>query len=292
MPISGKSKWTNSKVAKLLGIRYPIIQGPFGRGGSTPLLVATVSNSGGLGSYGANDLSPDAITKVAAEIRALTDKPFNLNLWVSTFDQGGDSLDPSTVEEAILLEEAGVDIVVAAGFEGGGHRPSFLQRAEDSLIGTFALVPQIADKIKTPVVAAGGVADGRGIAAALILRADAVQIGTAFLACDESGASDQHRQLLFSEASRETDLSKIYTGRFARGLRNKISLQFKDLEKNFAPYPAQNWMIAPLRAAALAQNRLDLVGLWSGQAAPLIRYQRAAELFEALVVETEDIFKI
>jgi nitronate monooxygenase len=367
MPVDGKSNWAKTRITELLEIPYPILQGPFGRGGSTPLLVATVSNAGGLGGFGANELSPDELIKVVSEIRALTDKPFNMNLWVSTFDEGGDKLDAtahrplielltpfyreleidplafadtkqnsarnfneqvdaliaakpavfsfvfgipsdeilrrcrnegiitagaaSTVDEAMLLEEAGVDIVIASGFEAGGHHSAFLRPAEESQIGTFALVPQIADAVKIPVVAAGGIADGRGVAAALTLGADAAQIGTAFLACDESGASDAHRQLLFKENARTTGLSRAFTGRLARGMQNKFANQMKSHENDFAPYPAHSWIIAPLRAAALAQGRLDLVGLWAGQAAPLVRYHKVDELFASLVREANEIFE-
>jgi nitronate monooxygenase len=355
-------KWTETEITRLLNIPYPIIQGPFGRGGSSPLLAATVSNAGGLGSFGANDLAPEDITKVAAEIRRLTDKPFGMNLWVSTFDPGGDTpeqaayervmalLAPyyeelgvkpppvptakapnfddqvaalleaspavfsfvfgipspeilrtckhkgiitagaaSTVDEAVAMESAGVDLVVASGFEAGGHRPSFLKPAEESLIGTFALVPLVADKIRVPVIAAGGIADGRGVVAALTLGADAVQIGTAFLACDESGASPLHRRLLFGDDGKCTGLSRAYTGRLARGVYNRFAREMKVYEAQFAKYPAHSWIVAPLRAAALAQGRGDLVALWAGQAAPLVRHHKANELFAALVRETDEL---
>ena len=121
------------------------------------------------------------------------------------------------------MESAGVDLVVASGLEAGGHRPSFLKPAEESMMGTFALVPLIADKVSVPVIAAGGIADGRGIVAALTLGADAVQIGTAILACDESGASPLHRRLLFGDDAKYTGLSRAYTGRLARGVYNRFA---------------------------------------------------------------------
>jgi nitronate monooxygenase len=358
------STWTETEITRRLGISYPILQGPFGRGGSTALLAATVSNAGGLGSYGANDQGPADITRIAAEIRKLTDKPFGMNLWVSTYDAGGETLtaetyervakllEPyykelkveippipklkpqnfndqvaaliearpavfsfvfgipspeilrtcreqgiltaggaSTVDEAIACEQAGVDCVVASGFEAGGHRPSFLKSAEESLVGTFALVPQIADKVKIPVIAAGGIADGRGIVAALTLGADAAQIGTAFLACDESGASDPHRKLLFQEEARNTGLSRAFTGRLARGIYHRFASEMKAHEPLFAKYPAHSWIVAPLRAAALAQGRYDLVALWAGQAAPLCRHRKASELFASLIKETDELLK-
>lgn len=122
------------------------------------------------------------------------------------------------------------------------------------LMGTFALVPQIADKVRVPVIAAGGIADGRGIVAALTLGADAVQIGTAFLACDESGASPLHRKLLFGDDAKYTGLSQAYTGRLARGVYNRFAKEMKVHEAQFAKYPAHSWIVAPLRAAALAKG--------------------------------------
>ncbi len=359
------STWTDTSVTRNLGISYPIIQGPFGRGGSTALLTASVSNLGGLGSFGANELSPEEILKVAAEIRKLTDRPFGMNLWVSTSDIGGDSLDQetydrvvallapyyhelgvpppprpsgtarhfddqvaalieaapavfsfvfgvpspkilrtcrgkgivtvggaSTVEEAVALEEAGVDMAVASGFEAGGHRASFLKPFDAStLIGTFSLVPQVADQVRMPVIAAGGIVDGRGIAAALTLGADAVQIGTAFFACEESGATKPHRDALFRAEARHTGLTRSFTGRPARGLYNRFAEEMKVHEPLLAAYPAQSWIVAPLRAAALAQGRTDLAALWAGQSASLVRHRKADELFASLVRETDALLE-
>ena len=355
--------WSDTAVTKRINIEYPIIQGPLGGGGSTPLLVSTVSNAGGLGSYGALTLSPDDILRVAAEIRGLTTKPFALNLWVSNYDPGAESLDveaaervldllvpyfdelgierptprsritqnfeeqaaavieadpavfsfvfgiPSpkilqacrlkgivtiggatTVDEAIALEKAGVDMVVASGFEAGGAKPSFLKPAEDSLIGTFALVPQIVDKINLPVIAAGGIADGRGVAAALTLGAEAVQIGTAFFGCIESGANPVERESLFQESAKYTVLSRVFTGRLARNLQNRYCTEMKPHEARLPGFPAQAWLSGTLREAALAQGRTDLLWLWSGQAAPLLRHHKARELMAALVAEADQLF--
>lgn len=344
--------WNSTRVAQKLGIEFPIIQGPFGGGFSSVDLVATVSNAGGLGSFGAHHLDGDAIRALAKEIRSATNRPFAINLWVSDHDPGGldvsrdafdraiaalrpyfaelgvpepaappqggsrladqaeailDAAPPvfsfvygvpdasilaecrrrsiltagtaTTVEEAVALDQAGVDIVVATGFEAGGHRVSFLRSAEDSLTGTFALVPQVADAIAAPVVAAGGIADTRGIRAALALGAEGVQIGTAFLACDESNATPLHRAKLFSPDGRRTGLTRAFTGRLARGIRNHLM----DDVAYWLPYPAQSQLLAPLKAAALAQGRADLLALWSGQAAALLKHHRAADLFASLV---------
>src|ERR1700723_1356073 len=128
----------------------------------------------------------------------------------------------TTRDEAIALEEAGVDVVVASGFEAGGHRGSFLRSAEDSLTGTISLVPQIADAVGIPVVAAGGIADARGITAAFALGAEAVQMGTVFLACEESGATTLHREAILKGKASRTSLTRGFTGRLARGIHNQL----------------------------------------------------------------------
>jgi nitronate monooxygenase len=128
----------------------------------------------------------------------------------------------TTPREALALEAAGIEVIVASGFEGGGHRGSFLQSPADSLMGSLSLIPQVADAVEIPVVAAGGIADGRGLTAALALGAEAVQIGTAFLACATSGASETYRDALFSSSAELTALTDGLTGRLARGLRNNL----------------------------------------------------------------------
>jgi nitronate monooxygenase len=192
----------------------------------------------------------------------------------------------TTAAEAKLLETAGVDMIVASGFEAGGHRVSFLREPEECLTGTMALIPQVIDTVEVPVIAAGGIADGRGIAAALKLGAAAVQIGTAFLACEESNASPLHRAKLFSEDARRTSLTRAFTGRLARSIHNDFIDRLRGKESILAPYPVQAWLTAQLKAAALAANRADRMSLWSGQGAPLLRHRRAAELLRSLVAET------
>jgi nitronate monooxygenase len=354
-------KWRESRLARMLGLRYPIIQGPFGGGLSSPALAAEVSNRGGLGSYGAQGHPAEQIKDVVQAIRARTDRTFAMNLWVSTEDPGArdvtraqfeaalrpllglyaelgvappsfdrapgprfeDQVDAllelkvpafsfvfgvpeagilaefrrrgivtlgtaTTVDEAVALEQGGVDVVVASGFEAGGHRPSFLRSAESSLTGTLALVPQVVDAVAVPVVVAGGVVDGRGIAAALALGAQGVQVGTAFLACEESNAAPGHREALFGPERGRTLLTRAFSGRLARGLQNRLA---ETLEHTTAqlPYPVPSDLLAPLRREALARNRADLVSLWAGQSAPLLRHTRAGEVFGALVSETEAI---
>src|SRR6266550_2671395 len=128
----------------------------------------------------------------------------------------------TTPDEAVALQEAGVDAIVASGFEAGGHRGSFLRAAEDSVTGTFSLIPRIADVVDVPVIAAGGIADARGVIAALALGAEAVQMGTAFLTCEESGASRIHREALRGKKAGHTALTKAFTGRLARGIHNRL----------------------------------------------------------------------
>ena len=191
----------------------------------------------------------------------------------------------TTPAEAKLLEDAGVDAIVATGMEAGGHRVSFLQEPETCLTGTLALIPQVVDTVNVPVIAAGGIVDGRGIAAALDLGAAAAQIGTAFLACEESSASALHRHMLFSEAARRTTLTRAFTGRLARSIHNDFLEALQGLEARLPPYPVQAWLTAQLKAAALAADRADVISLWSGQGAPLLKHRRATDLLRSLIAE-------
>jgi nitronate monooxygenase len=359
--------WTDTPFVSRLNIRYPIVQGPFGGGYSSPRLAAAVSNAGGLGSYGALGMTADQIRDIIAEIRTLTSAPFSINLWISTEDAGAFDVDASswdaalrpllpfykelgvapppfaaakwptfedqigalldarppvfsfifgippanvlqacrergiitmstvtTVEEAVAAEAAGADVIVASGFEAGGHRSSFLRAAEDSLTGTFSLIPQVADAVRVPIVAAGGIADGRGIAAALTLGAHGVQIGTAFLATDESNAPPAHKAALLNAraSGRNTILTRAYTGRLARGLSTRIGETLHASDVARLPYPVQGNLLRGLREEALKQGRLDLVALWSGQSVRLITHRRAGELFDSLVSETEHVLSV
>lgn len=196
----------------------------------------------------------------------------------------------TTADEAQAIEKAGVDMVVASGFEGGGHRGSFLTEPEEVLTGLFSLLPQIADRVAIPVIAAGGIADGRGIAAALALGAAGVQVGTAFLACAESGMSPAYRAALFSDEARDTCLTRAFTGRLARAIRNRFTDAMAADPGALAPYPVQSWLTGQIRAAARDQGRTDLLNLWAGQSAALLRHRSAGPLFEALIAETTAVF--
>ncbi|MFH6943540.1 NAD(P)H-dependent flavin oxidoreductase [Flavobacterium sp. FlaQc-50] len=355
--------WYNTKATKLLGIQYPILQGPFGGNLSSVALTAAVSNAGGLGGYGAYTMTPQEIFEIDKQIKAATDKPYNINLWVSDhdisesgltdehfnkaaalfkpyFDEVGiplpekpasfqsrfenqlevildirpkvfsfmfgalsaDVLEQcrklgivtvgaaTTLDEAIFLENSGVDMIIASGFEAGGHRPSFLASAEASVTGTFVLLQLIREKVKIPVIAAGGIANGKGVAAALALGASAAQIGTAFLAVDESNALPIHKQMLFSDAAKYTTLSRAYTGRLGRGITSRIAKELIGKEANILPFPLQTTFMSPLRKAALDQEKSDMILFWGGQIAPILKHTKATELMQALITETTSYF--
>ena len=355
------ASWIQNRLTAKLGIEYPIIQGPLG-GLSSQRLTAGVSNFGGLGSFGAHSLTPGAIKDVVAEIRSLTSKPFAMNLWVSTEDEGAQAADENgfnrslaplvddlaalgaprptykpyspkrfedqarvlldanvpafsfifgippreildecraknivtigtatTPDEAAALQDAGVNAIAASGFEAGGHRGSFLRPAEDSLTGTLSLVPQVVDIVEVPVIAAGGIGDARGVIAALALGAEAVQMGTAFLACDESGASRLHRETLRRHDAGHTALTKGFTGRLARAVHNRL---LEDLNRNateILPYPLQRGLVRNLSIAAEGAGRADLLPLWAGQSANLSTCTDASALLTSLVEEVSEI---
>lgn len=335
-----------------LGIALPIVQAPMAGGPTTPELVAAVSKAGGLGSLGAAMLSPAQIREAAARVRALTDAPFAINLfmlppaapamgelqpaldrlapfhhelglaapavpnsWGERFeDQFAAVLEvgpamfsthfaapppeaiaackargillvttATTAEEAVALETAGVDAIHAQGAEAGGHRGTFLRAVHESLIGTMALVPQIVDAVRVPVIASGGIMDGRGIAAALALGAAAVQLGTAFLACPEAGTHPLHKQGL--TASGGTMLTRGVTGRHARGLRNRLLETLDQGAEDVPDYRIQSTLSGPLRAAAAKQGRAELMAMWAGQGHRLARAEPAGALVRAFARE-------
>jgi len=193
----------------------------------------------------------------------------------------------TTLDEALALEEAQVDAIVATGFEAGGHRPSFLKPASESLNGTFALIQQVKAKTKTPIIAAGGIADAKGIRAALTLGADAVQIGTAFMVTNESNATPMHKAKLLSGGAINTVLSKSLTGRMGRMISNRISDAI-NYETEVLPFPLQTRLMGPLRTAAIAQGKSDMYNFWSGQNAVNLKYTSAKDLMQALISGMED----
>lgn len=189
----------------------------------------------------------------------------------------------TTVREGLRLEEDGVDMVVAQGSEAGGHRGTFLGDFEDALIGTMALVPQMVDALSIPVVASGGIMDGRGLAAALVLGAEAAQMGTAFLACEESGAHPEFKRAVLEAAEDETAVTRAFSGRAARGVKNRFLVEVGEHEEELPPFPVQNALTKDIRAAAQRQDRPEFMSLWAGQAVRLSRPTNAAELVGSVV---------
>jgi nitronate monooxygenase len=337
----------DTRVTAAFGIKHPIVQAPMAGGPTTAALVAAVSNAGGLGSLGAAYLPPEKLREKVGEIRALTDRPFNVNLFLpspfeadsrrieranellapyreelgvrspgipSSFEENFDeqlevvleervpvfsftfgSLAPelagrlkengttvvgtaTTVREGLRLEEDGVDAVVTQGSEAGGHRGTFLGDFGDALIGTMALVPQMVDALTVPVVASGGIMDGRGLAAALVLGAGAAQMGTAFLACEESGAHPRFKRAVLEATEDETAITRAFSGRAARGVKNRFMTEFGANDEELAPFPVQNALTRDVRAAAQRQDRPEFMSLWAGQGARLVRRTTAANL--------------
>jgi nitronate monooxygenase len=194
----------------------------------------------------------------------------------------------TTVAEARWLEAQGVAAVIAQGYEAGGHRGTFQDSFEAARIGTMALVPQIVDAVACPVIAAGGIMDGRGIAAALMLGAAGVQLGTAFLGCPEASVSPLHRAALKTNDG-GSRVTKAFTGRPARVLANRYVLEMAEAEDDALAFPLQRALSAPLAQAAAARGSADFMPLYAGQGAPLVREAPAAELLETLVAETEEV---
>ncbi len=188
----------------------------------------------------------------------------------------------TTVEEACFLEAHGVDAVIAQGLEAGGHRGNFLSDDLTAQVGTFALLPQVVKAVKVPVIAAGGIADAHGVAAAMRLGAAGVQAGTAFLLCDEATTTPIHRAALKSEAARHTAVTNLFTGRPARGIVNRIIRERGPINAAVPAFPLATGAIAPLRAKAEAQGSGDFSPLWSGQNASGCREVPAAQLVREL----------
>lgn len=188
----------------------------------------------------------------------------------------------TTVEEARWLEAHGADAVIAQGLEAGGHRGLFLTEDLTTQMGTLALLPQVRQAVEVPVIAAGGIADARGVTAALALGAEAVQVGTAFLCCPESRASAIHRRALMSEAARHTALTNLYSGRPARGIVTRLMRELGPISEAAPAFPQATAAIAPLRAAAEAQGHGDFSPLWAGQNASRCREVPAAEVVHEL----------
>jgi nitronate monooxygenase len=344
----------HTPLCDLLGTRLPLIQAPMASA-ATPAMAAAVCGAGALGSLGAAYSQPEAMLRDAESVRALTDRPFNVNLFVSKQPAPVDAaaqraaLDAvagyyrslglqapepvrapyapdleaqlraieairpavfschlgdlplervrrlqsqgikvagsaNCVAEAEKLEALGVDFIVAQGAEAGGHRGSYLRDPYESMTGTLPLVRMIVRRVKTPVVAAGGIMDGAGIAAALALGAQGAQLGTAFLPCPESAASRVHKEALLAAREDDTAVTEKFSGKPARGLVNRFMREMRDAPQ--LAFPAQNALVAPLRQASGKADNPDFVAMWAGQGAAMARALSAAELVAALEAET------
>jgi nitronate monooxygenase len=343
-----------------IGIEHPILQAPMAGGATTPALVSAVSDAGAFGFIGAAYFTPEQILEQARSVRARTERPFGINLFVPVpqtaartnvqpalaalapyhaelglpeptvpaltiqdFDEqlaaaaeSGATVfsftfgllpelsmravrsrgmlvvgTATTVEEAVALERSGVDAVVAQGSEAGAHRGTFGSASfEAALIGTMALVPQVVDAVRVPVIASGGIMDGRGIAAALALGATAVQMGTAFLLADESGIPDGYKEAIAGARETDTRVTRAFSGRAARGLANRFmdEVEARGAAANLG-YPVQNALTRPLRSAAAKQNRPELLSLWAGQGLRLAQRAPAAAIVRRLVTETDAV---
>lgn len=189
----------------------------------------------------------------------------------------------TTVEEAKRWEAAGADVVVAQGSEAGGHRGTFLKSVSQSLIGTMALVPQIVDHVSIPVIASGGIMDGRGLVASLVLGASAVQMGTAFLACPESGAHAAYKQKILLETEDATGITSAYSGKAARGIQTAFMNDMEHYTGDIPGYPIQNAMTRDIRQAAAKANNPEYMSLWAGQGLRLASDRTAAEIVEQTI---------
>jgi nitronate monooxygenase len=193
----------------------------------------------------------------------------------------------TTVEEAVALEAVGLDAVVATGAEAGGHRVSFLRPPQHSLVGTVALVPQVVDAVRVPVIAAGGIADRRGVAAAFALGASGALVGTAFLRTEQSAAPPAHREAIARAGAADTALTRAMSGRLARGIPNR-AVEVIEAANAIAAFPAQNWLTGLFRAEAARRNNAELLSLWAGQAAALATRADAADVFTELCAGLPD----
>jgi len=353
--------WNKTKATEILKIQYPIIQGPFGGRFSSVKLLSTVSNLGGMGSFGLNSYQPDEILEVDQKIKAATRNTYNLNLWVPlnndpiydydhqkhqewqkvyaeyfkemhlpvppmpevkkpifeeqleaviqakppvvSFIFGIPPIEAirelkrlgtiiiaaaTTVEEAQMIDESEIDLIIATGKEAGGHRPSFLKPEEDSLHNTKDLVEAVLKKVKKPVIAAGGVSNGQKAQEYLKMGASAVQLGTAFLATKESGATPDHKQQLLSNDSFTTELSKVYSGRLARTISNKLSNHYLSLKKPIhAPYPIQSQLLSKLMKEYREKKVMDKIPFWAGEPSAILNNDSASELFNHLVQDIQ-----
>ncbi|WP_276352020.1 NAD(P)H-dependent flavin oxidoreductase [Cohnella caldifontis] len=361
----------HTEVCRLLSIQYPVFQAGLAGGPGTAALTAAVSAAGGFGTLGAAYLAPEQLRAAIREIRAATDRPFGVNLFVpqanaakgrtelpaeeerrilSLIDrvradlglEPADRLpdEPRTIDfgeqMAVLLEERvpavgttfgvlpaeyrkeaadrgmkvitmvttvdeaeeaqrqGADLLVAQGAEAGGHRGTFDvgRYPGGANVGTFALVPQVVDRVRIPVIAAGGVMDGRGLAAALLLGAQGVQLGTRFLTSLEAGTAPAYREALKTSKETDTEVTTAFSGRPARGVDNAFMRMWRESGLAALPFPLQNALTREIRTAAAAQGRAEYLSLWSGQGLrQLGNGEPAGEIVRRIAAEAENALR-
>lgn len=354
-------RWQN-RLTTLLRIEYPFVQAPM-LGITTPAMVAAISNAGGLGSLPVGGLSADVTRSLIKETKALTNKPFAVNLFTHT---NPDSIDESSfdsmqqflvtlaanenipytapiaenlaffsyhdqidilaqekipivsftfgipdddsiitlknsgarligtatcVEEALLLETKFIDVVTAQGAEAGGHRGSFINGKNPPMIGSLSLIPQIVDAIRLPVLAAGGIADGRSMVAAFILGSQGVQVGSAFIASHESAAVNAHKHIVQNSSATASVLTRSFSGRWARGIQNKLMESVEGSGLTIPAYPIQQRLIAPLRIYGQQAEQTDLIAMWAGQSASRAIRKSSNEIFQTLIKQAETMYE-
>lgn len=197
----------------------------------------------------------------------------------------------TTVNEALLYEQQGVDAIVVQGSEAGGHRGTFAGNVEESMIGLMALIPQVVDQIDLPVIASGGIMDARGVVASLFLGAQGIQMGTAFLTTEESGAHERHKEAILHAVEDETVLTSVFSGKHARGIKNEFIDLMKEHEATIPAYPLQNTLTKEIRKEAGKRNKSDWMSLWCGQNPRLSKKQTVAQLMSTIVSDVNKLLE-
>jgi nitronate monooxygenase len=195
----------------------------------------------------------------------------------------------TNVREAVENEKAGMDIVVVQGSEAGGHRGNFIDDYKVSLVGSMSLIPQVVDNVSIPVIAAGGIMDGRGLMASICLGAKGVQMGTAFLTCIESGAHKVHKDAIMNVTEEDTVLTRSFSGKWARGITNNFILGMQSNEWYLPDFPVQNTLTQDIRKVAASKNNKEFMSLWSGQSTRLAKQQAVKILIKNIMSEAEKI---
>lgn len=312
--MTGDELTIKTKITDLLGIKFPIIQGGMAWV-ATAELAAAVSDAGGLGIIGAGNAPGDFVREQIRKVRSLTDKPFGINIYflspfveeviqvtleekvavvttgagnpgkyISKFKEAGVKVIPvvSSVALAKRLERTGVDALIAEGMECGGHVGE---------LTTMALVPQIVDAVQIPVIAAGGIADGRQLAAALCLGAQGVQMGTRFICATECAVHENYKQAVLKAKDRETKLTGI-NGHYVRVLRNKLTQEYERLERIGASTEEIEALGAGRLRAAVVDGDTEMGSLMAGQVAAMVdKIQPAQEIITEIIKEAYQVLR-